>query len=161
MNRAELIRHLRGVVKAGGLACLGCKHGDNCGIHGCAIIRAAMKELEKTEWISIEDGKPNCEQEVFVKVKHKSYSDGKPYYVTTTAIYEDGKMSTEDSKWFWVDMEFDYDEEKDQYLIPEGWWEYRHYNPDDVYNNMIDGEVTHWMPLPELPEPAKEREKNA
>lgn len=104
------------------------------------------------EWISVKNDKPKCEEEVFVRVMHKSYSDGKPYYITTTAMYEDGKMSTEDSAWFWVDMEFDYDEEKDQYLVPEGWWEQRHYNPDDVYNNMIDGEVTHWMSLPEPPE---------
>lgn len=48
-------------------------------------------------------------------------------------------------------MKFDYDEENDQYLIPEGWWEYRHYNPDDVYNNAVDDVVTHWMPLPNPP----------
>ena len=50
------------------------------------------------------------------------------------------------------DLDFNYDEENDCCYIPEGWWEYRHYNPDDVYNNTIDDEVTHWMPLPEIPE---------
>lgn len=108
------------------------------------------------EWISVKDHKPKCEEEVFVRVKHKSYPSGKPYYITTTAIYEDGTMSTQDSAWNWYDLDFDYDEENDQYLIPEGWWEYRHYNPDDVYNNMIDSEVTHWMPLPEPPKGEKE-----
>lgn len=103
------------------------------------------------EWISVKDRLPECEQEVLVRVKHKQYSSEKFYYVTTTAMHEDGTMNTEDSMWFWNDMEFDYDEENDVYLVPEGWWEYRHYNPDDVYNNMIDGEVTHWMTLPEPP----------
>mgnify|MGYP000047769626 CR=1 FL=1 len=45
------------------------------------------------------------------------------------------------------------DEERDDYRIPEGWWEYRHFNPDDVYNNKIDCPVVGWMPLP--PEEAK------
>ena len=69
----------------------------------------------------------------------------------TTAIYEDGKVSTEDSEWNWYDLDFNYDEENDCCYIPEGWWEYRHYNDDDVFNNPIDDEVTHWMPLPEIP----------
>lgn len=30
-----------------------------------------------------------------------------------------------------------------------GWREYRHFNPDDVYNNKIDCPVVGWMPLPE------------
>lgn len=104
------------------------------------------------EWISVKKIKPECEEEVLVRVKHE-YPNGKLYYITTTAIYEDGKMNTDDSIWYWDnDVDFDYDEENDEYLIPEGWWEYRHYNPDDVYNNMIDGEVTHWMKLPNSPE---------
>lgn len=158
MNRTELVKALRCMVQTEAITCVECRYQDSCDMHGCAIIRAAVEELEKMQWVSIKDGKPKCEEEVFVRVMHKSYSDGEPYYVATTAIYEDGKMNTEDSAWFWVDMEFDYDEERDQYLIPEGWWEQRHYNPDDVYNNMIDGEVTHWMPLPE-PMEKKEREK--
>lgn len=41
-----------------------------------------------------------------------------------------------------------YDEERDDYKIPKGWWEYRHFNPDDVYNNKIDRPVVGWMPMP-------------
>ena len=50
----------------------------------------------------------------------------------------------------WIDIEGEYDEENDCYIIPEGWWECRHFNADDVYNNLIDCEVIAWMPLPEL-----------
>ena len=34
-------------------------------------------------------------------------------------------------------------------LIPKGWWEYRHFNPeDDIYDNRVDAPVVGWMPLP-------------
>ena len=41
-----------------------------------------------------------------------------------------------------------YSVEDDDYKIPAGWWENRHFTPDDVYNNPVDCAVTHWMPLP-------------
>ena len=40
------------------------------------------------------------------------------------------------------------DEEHDDYIIPKGWWEYRHFNQDEVYNNRVDYPVVGWMPLP-------------
>lgn len=47
MNRAYLIHELNHLkVETGSLACLGCKHEDNCGIKGCALIRAAVEQLE-------------------------------------------------------------------------------------------------------------------
>lgn len=98
------------------------------------------------EWISVKDRLPEPEVEVLVLIESKG---GKK--IITTAIYEDGEVSTEDSVWFWYDLEFDYDEENDRYLIPKGWWEYRHFNPDDVYNCEIDLPVIQWMPLPNPP----------
>lgn len=76
------------------------------------------------------------------------------YIFVIPAIYEDGKMLTQDSAWNWSDIDCYglYDEEADDYYIPEGWWENRQFNPDDVYNNPVDCAVTHWMPLPEAPE---------
>lgn len=59
-------------------------------------------------WISVKDRLPEAEKEVLVLVIRKYY--GGDYKLITTAIYEDGKVSTEDD------------------------------------------EVTHWMPLPEIPE---------
>lgn len=98
------------------------------------------------EWISVKDRLPKPETEVLICAVS---SNG--YRIITTAIYEDGRVSEEDSTWFWTDMNFDYDEASDCYYVPEGWWEYRKYNPDDVYNNCVDDRVTHWMPLPEPP----------
>ena len=101
-------------------------------------------------WISVDERLPEPEVEVIALMKRKHANI--EYTIMTTAIYEDGTISTEDSDWSWYDLDFNYDEENDRYLIPEGWWEYRHYNPDDVFNNSIDDVVTHWMPLPEAPE---------
>ena len=99
-----------------------------------------------SEWISVNDILPKAEEEVIVLCKSRNYN----HTTITTAIYEDGKVAEEDSCWIWVDM--DYDEENDRNIIPVGWWEYRHFNGDDAYNNGIDYEVTHWMPLPKVPE---------
>lgn len=97
------------------------------------------------EWISVNDRLPEAETEVLILSRHGQRQ------IITTAMYEDGKMPVDDSVWIWYELDFDYDEENDQYLIPEGWWEHRHYNPDEVYNNAVDDVVTHWMPLPEPP----------
>lgn len=43
----ELIKALRQMgALTGGLMCVGCGHEHNCGIHGCAIIKAAADALE-------------------------------------------------------------------------------------------------------------------
>ena len=110
-----------------------------------------MKNFSKINntWISVKDNLPTAEVEVFVYTKRK---------ITTTAIYEDGTIREENSMWHWDGLEYwndtNYDEENDCYIIPEGWWEYRHYNPDGVYNNSIEAdgdEVLFWQPLPQRP----------
>lgn len=43
----ELIKSLQRLkVETGSIACLGCGHEHNCGIHGCAIIREAAERLD-------------------------------------------------------------------------------------------------------------------
>lgn len=106
------------------------------------------------EWISVKDRLPEAETEVMILAEHKTYSfkgTVTTRHTMTTGMYEDGRKNTEDSEWMWETDGFDYDEELDAYIIPEGWWEYKHYNGDDEYNNPIDDTVTHWMPLPKPP----------
>lgn len=92
------------------------------------------------DWIPVSKGLPKAETEVFIQTKNGT---------VTTAMYEDGKTADEDSCFNWTDIDFNYDEETDTNFIPEGWWEYRHFNSDDVYNNVVYEEVVAWMPLPE------------
>nr|DAN57097.1 MAG TPA: Protein of unknown function (DUF551) [Caudoviricetes sp.] len=106
----------------------------------------------KFKWISVKDRPPEPETEVFIYAEVRR-DDKVIGHVTTTAIYEDGTIHTEESIWNWDDINYwgTYDEETDDYIIPEGWWEKRHYNDDDTRNLQVDDFVTHWMPLPEPP----------
>lgn len=48
MTTDEVLRALDALaVETGSLACLGCGHEHNCGIHGCAIIRAAGTQIRE------------------------------------------------------------------------------------------------------------------
>lgn len=48
MNAEKIISALKGLkVQTGSLACMGCGQEHNCGIHGCAIVLAAIQELEQ------------------------------------------------------------------------------------------------------------------
>ena len=97
-------------------------------------------------WRDPETDPPKVEEEVLIMYQTASGECG-----ITTAHYEDGSVFLQDSVWYWEDLPDwgTYDEERDDYKIQKGWWEYRHFNPDDVYNNQIDRPVVGWMPLPE------------
>lgn len=46
MKTDELIKALGQLeVQTGSLACLGCGHEHNCGVHGCALLREAAAQL--------------------------------------------------------------------------------------------------------------------
>ncbi|MEG2678575.1 MAG: hypothetical protein RR949_01480 [Oscillospiraceae bacterium] len=48
MTDADLIKALRSnCVETGSMVCLGCGYEHNCGIIGCAILRAAADRLEE------------------------------------------------------------------------------------------------------------------
>ncbi len=153
----ELVKSLR---LCGSASCTGCAL---YGFYDCGSIinpqaadmlekLAAEKDAKKPEWISVEDGPPKNEQEVLI------YCNRDGFKFVCPAIYEDGTMLTQNSRWNWNDLEEygTYSEENDDYFVPKGWWENRQFTPDDVYNCPVDCEVTHWMPLPK---PPKEEER--
>lgn len=109
------------------------------------INEAPTIEPKFPSWRDPDKDPPKVETEVLIL--YRNDIDG---YSITTAHYEDGSVFSQDSAWYWEDLPDwgTYDEERDDYKIPEGWWEYRHFNPDDVYNNKIDCPVVGWMPLP-------------
>lgn len=106
------------------------------------------KETLYPRWKNPDTELPKVETEVLIL-----YLNDIGGYEITTAHYENGNVFSEDSEWNWEDLPDcgTYDEEQDDYRIPEGWWEYRHFNPDEVYNNKIDRPVVGWMTLPKKP----------
>lgn len=102
-------------------------------------------------WIYCSEKMPPVETEVYILTKRK-YRSGDSKYICTMAMYEDGTVRENDSCWLWEEVDGEWDEEEDCLIIPEGWWESRHYNPDEVYNNAVDDEVIAWQPMPEKPE---------
>lgn len=120
----------------------------------CAL-EAAKRELEKLvyyipdefypEWRNPETDPPKVEEDVLILFKTACGG-----YGITTAHYEDGTVLSEKSAFYWEEI-FEwgtYDEESDDYFIPKGWWEYRYFNQDDIYDNRVDAHVVGWMPLP-------------
>ena len=50
MTNADLAAALRRIApETGSLACFGCGHEHNCGIHGCAVMRAAADAMENLQ----------------------------------------------------------------------------------------------------------------
>lgn len=51
MSREQLLRALRALsVETGSLVCMGCAYEQaECGIHGCAILRAAAGQIRTEE----------------------------------------------------------------------------------------------------------------
>lgn len=99
-------------------------------------------------WIPCSERLPEAEERVLIFAKRK-YKGGGFRNIITTAIYEDGTVLENDSNWHWEDIDGEWDEEEDCYIIPEGWWEDKQYNPDGVLNYAVDDKVVAWMPLPE------------
>lgn len=123
-----------------------------------ALRKFQLAVANKPRWIPVTERLPKCEQEVLICTEKKLV--GKDAYIdsiVTPAIYEDGTMTENDSIWHWEDIDWaGWDEKEDCGIIPEGWWENRHFNPDEVYNNPVDRKVVAWMALPKPFEPPKE-----
>lgn len=139
IDRDELLKHEVMIITKG-----------NAAFHGVpsSLIETApvidIKNLQPV-WRDPETDPPKVETEVLVLV-----DCGKGYCITT-AFYEDGTVSQYESLWQWEDVDDYgiYDEEDDLYRLPKGWWEYRHFTPEDALECPIANPVVGWMPLPE------------
>lgn len=98
------------------------------------------------EWIPCSERLPDNEQEVEITYVNKHWKTGEPSYFTCRAFYTDGTMTTENSNYVWNDIDnWEYNENFDAYIIPEGWWEGVSF-AEEFYP--VDKPVIAWMPLP-------------
>ena len=139
IDRDELLKHEVMIITKG-----------NAAFHGVpsSLIETApvidLKNLQPV-WRDPETDPPKVEEDVLILFETACGG-----YGITTANYEDGTVLSQKSAFYWEDI-FEwgtYDEESDDYFIPKGWWEYRYFNQDDIYNNRVDAHVVGWMPLP-------------
>lgn len=104
-----------------------------------------------SEWISVKERMPEPETKALVCSETRC-QDGRRYKHITVAMYEDGAMWREESLFNWdYEAVGRYDEERDDFRVPEGWWEYMSYEHGEYSCVAIDDVVTHWMPLPPPP----------
>lgn len=157
IKRKEAILTVKGYVKHAIDKGRKCLDAEDDTIHMCDEIDRllAVDVIPRPRWIPIAEHLPEPETEVMIACNRNGYR------FIATAIHEDGTLLTEGSKWNWNEIWAygRYDEEHDDYIIPEGWWENRCFTPDDVYNCPVDCEVTHWMPMPELPKEEDDGDK--
>lgn len=128
IDRDELLKHEVMIITKGNAAF----HG----VPSSLIETASVIDLKNLQpvWRDPETDPPKVETEVLVLV-----DCGKGYCITT-AFYEDGTVSQYESLWQWEDVDDYgiYDEEEDLYRLRKGWWEYRHFTPDDALECPID-----------------------
>jgi hypothetical protein len=115
-------------------------------------IEQERKSLLKSvpRWVSVEERLPESGTHVLVCCRVKWLGGGHSY--VCDAFHSNSKTipcSYND------DIDMEYDEEKDEYYFPEGWWEVIK-NWDEYSCVAIADFVTHWMPLPEPPKEEKE-----
>ena len=122
-------------------------NGKKDGVAESISIINELAEEYNNGWIPCSERLPEAEERVLIFAKRK-YRSGGFKNIITTAMYEDGTVLENDSKWRWEDLDAEWNEE-DCYIIPEGWWEDKAYNPDGELNHAVDDEVIAWMPLPE------------
>ena len=130
---------------------------DRLHAEAASTLEAQQKRIAELEaerrWIPVGERLPEPEKRVLILTKTKGWN-GKEYREIMCGFYEDGNIWCEDSKvaWDWeMKREENYDESRDDYRVPEGWFE-ELLNHIDDYNFVGIGDVvTDWMPLPEPP----------
>lgn len=111
----------------------------------CLFACETMEDIKKMkigDWISCKQRMPENEVDVLI-----AFSVGDTKCHIAMAFYEDGTKTTEESDYWWNDIDnFEYSEKDRCFFIPEGWWESVTFSDEF---KPVDREVVAWMPLPE------------
>ena len=98
------------------------------------------RKVMSSEWVSVKDALPESGVVVLVAGKNAL---GK--WCRLRAVHAE-RFTIEQ----FGDCEYigEYNEEKDEYYLEEGWWEQIEFWEEYSGCRIADGFVTHWMPLP-------------
>ena len=103
-----------------------------------ALSAPSSREDRRDGWIPVGERLPDAGQYVLVYVNDANrVARIRAFYAPKHTMEQNG-----DSDWI------DYSEEKDEYFLPEGWYEANDY--EETHWHVTDT-VTHWRPLPEPP----------
>ena len=91
----QALRRLR--VETGSLACLGCGHEHDCGVHGCAIIRKAMERLSG---MTSADHPDITDRVVPLTLEQLREMDGKPVWVMEQPDWGHWELSEDADDYF-------------------------------------------------------------
>lgn len=108
-------------------------------------------------WISVKDGMPENEKSVLIATKRNFM--GNNGLAVSCGFHTNGKSFTGNSYYNWDECYFDlsYEEEEDEYIVPEGWWESVRYSEQF---SAVDEQVLYWMPLPGPPKDEEDEKKD-
>ena len=107
-----------------------------------------IQNQTKSAWISINEDQPKPKQRVYVVCEIPKYSGGvfrfqtMAEYIPYMTVKESDYMAEE------FQGEGDYNEERDEYYTPKGFYEWQ---SEPEMNWKVSAKLTHWMPLMELP----------
>lgn len=125
-------------------------HGERMTVLDALSSLAARAEKAEAanRWILVSDRLPENEKRVLVcglsNYNHTSITMFKAEYIRKMTVTADDYGWSED-------CDYDYDEEKDEHYVPEGWYE-SIMNWDEYSAVAVtDFTITHWRPLPEPP----------
>lgn len=121
----EEIRTVQGYKQIGDTKYLIFSEGDSVCVQR-VIDKNEEKPIEKCDngWILCSERLPENEEEVEITFIRKQHNTNEILYLTARAFYEDGTLTVDDSAFVWENVdEFEYDEETESYIIPEGWFE--------------------------------------
>lgn len=118
---------------------------------------ADMLEQDMPGWTSVKDRLPESGEKVIAQLQSKTFQKYRP--ITILAHIGAHEKTTDDQEWRDCECDTEYDEENDCYWIAECWYEVNVIDDNPNWIIECDYNVTHWMPLPEPPEPPKEEAK--
>lgn len=156
MKRDEIVAALRRLkVETGSIACLGCGWENSCGVHGCQIMREAADMLENDESqaialqrvLALRQAQLDCAAASSAVLK-KQNEQMRDAAAQVTKLAAEAAVERD-----WIRVEDRLPEPGVDVLAA---YRDRHINmgtagDDWLEEDIEDGYITHWMPLPEPP----------